>query len=910
MLRILLLTFTLLFLAKPVLAGVDASNADRDDKQRIIELSEAHMWPHQFISEETAKRAVMPSGGHSSSVVTWRQDNAPELASGIGYASYWRELPSLTPGSHEIAFDFATSAFEAFLVPKGNPQRMLRLAIGRLGVDAASEIPFLKRFVLDFQVQEGDQWVLVMNISNFHRTYGGFWTAPKISKIGVLRTQANIKAGLNFAIAGSMLIIMLYNFMLFARRRSDLPAFFLALTCLAILLRLIGIENLFSYFVDNVDSAVFFQWVTRVEYGSMTLASLAFLAFLHHTFTFVRLPKPLYFLLHTFSAILLMTVVFCEPVFFTKWVGYFQANVLIHILCMVYITFTAVRLKEDGARYMLASAFIPLVAGVIDVVQSRSGGASYISHFGGAIFIFLQSQILAKRFAKAFERAEHLTEHLQHEVELQTLQIRNIMDNVPEGLFTIGKSLRIQGHCSKYVNQIFPDATRYKLSDLLVYNTTIERSSLDMAVSVLLTIIGEDAISWEINSEHLFTELETHDHRILTFQWHPILKDGIVEEMLIIVRDTTVLRDLLLRTLHQEQEMVLISALAKAKNYRYCSFIDQAQETLRAIQNIWATNTSSEDQSYIRLILTLLHTLKGNSRQIGFVQLAKDVHGFEQNIVDLRETHGEAGADISVVLDIALTTLAADIELIISLHDRYWGVSDHQKDRLLFAAEDIVLLQNWIDGHPVHTNDVKKLLKNHLSTSFAEGWQELESDLLRIADELGKAQPLLDLQYPEGLWLTPSFQTGLLNALGHILRNSIDHGIEAPRTRIEVGKDRSGRISVHASWTANRLQIRIEDDGRGIDIEALVQMTAAPSELALSEKLSLIFSSGVSTAKELSQLSGRGIGMDAVKHEIERLGGTIRMEARNSYDEGRPPRYVPFRFIVEFPESLFGVTAA
>ncbi|RYZ58758.1 MAG: hypothetical protein EOP07_06070, partial [Proteobacteria bacterium] len=806
MLRFMLMLsfiFSLSFLFSPFAMAKDGEG---HDAHQVISLSEAHIFPKQFISEESIAAGAMPSGGRPSPTITWRADSTPELSDGIGYAGYWRDLPPLSAGQYEIAFDFATSAYEAILFPKGHPERSLRIAAGRPGVDAASEIPFIKRQILSFHAQANDEWVLVLNVSNFHRTYGGFWEPPKLSPAGHLQTQANIKTGLNFAVAGSMIIIMLYTYMLFNRRRSDLPAFFLSMTCVAILLRLIGIENLESYFVETVKDDFTFQVVTRLEYGSMALVTMVFLEFLRRTFTLVRLPRFIYLGCHALSASLLLVSLMSSPIFFSQLVGLYQFNVLIHVLCMFYITFKAFRMNEEGAGYMLSSALVPLIAGVIDVVQSRSGSASYISHFGGAIFIFLQSQILAKRFAKAFLRAEHLSLHLQQEVAHQTHQIRNIMDNVPEGLFTIGRDLRIQGHCSKYVNVIFPDAMLHNLPDLLIYNTTIDRSNLDMAVSVLLTIIGEDSISWDINGEHLFTELETHDQKLLTFQWHPIVIDDRVEEMLIIVRDTTELRDLRLRTLYQEQEMVLISTLAKAKIYHYTSFMEQAQESVKTMHSVWNMNHTGEDQSYIRLILAVLHTLKGNSRQIGFAQLAKEIHGFEQNIIDLRETHGEEGADFSHALANGLLIIASSLDMIDSLHKRYWGDTGHSRHRLMFQPEDIQRLQSWVDGRQGDNYSIKRLLRERLMLSFTDQWKDLQAELTRLAGELGKAPPRLTLSVPEDLWFGHDFQNGLLNALGHILRNSIDHGIEDGRARIEAGKDMCGRIDIVGEWQEDQLR--------------------------------------------------------------------------------------------------------
>jgi two-component system chemotaxis sensor kinase CheA len=120
----------------------------------------------------------------------------------------------------------------------------------------------------------------------------------------------------------------------------------------------------------------------------------------------------------------------------------------------------------------------------------------------------------------------------------------------------------------------------------------------------------------------------------------------------------------------------------------------------------------------------------------------------------------------------------------------------------------------------------------------------------------------------------------------HIIRNSVDHGIESPEARVEAGKPATGRLVVSARHHENHIVIEIEDDGKGIDVEkirtkvvnqGLVTAEQAP-KLSDKEVLQFIFASGVSTAAEVSEISGRGVGMDIVRSNIQKLGGLIDLE--------------------------------
>jgi two-component system chemotaxis sensor kinase CheA len=124
--------------------------------------------------------------------------------------------------------------------------------------------------------------------------------------------------------------------------------------------------------------------------------------------------------------------------------------------------------------------------------------------------------------------------------------------------------------------------------------------------------------------------------------------------------------------------------------------------------------------------------------------------------------------------------------------------------------------------------------------------------------------------------------------LTHIVRNAIDHGIEPAAARAAAGKPAVGTLSVCARQAGNQILIEIRDDGRGVDGEALVRralaaglVTAeAAAALQPAQKTALIFEAGLSTAAEVTAISGRGVGMDVVRANIERIGGVVDIDSR------------------------------
>jgi len=122
----------------------------------------------------------------------------------------------------------------------------------------------------------------------------------------------------------------------------------------------------------------------------------------------------------------------------------------------------------------------------------------------------------------------------------------------------------------------------------------------------------------------------------------------------------------------------------------------------------------------------------------------------------------------------------------------------------------------------------------------------------------------------------------------HLLRNSVDHGIEPPQERVLAGKRSSGLVRLCARHEENHIAIEIRDDGRGIDPTFVKNaavghgaITRAEADLMTeNDALMLIFASGISTAKNLSDISGRGVGMDIVRSNLERLGGRVDVDTK------------------------------
>jgi two-component system chemotaxis sensor kinase CheA len=147
----------------------------------------------------------------------------------------------------------------------------------------------------------------------------------------------------------------------------------------------------------------------------------------------------------------------------------------------------------------------------------------------------------------------------------------------------------------------------------------------------------------------------------------------------------------------------------------------------------------------------------------------------------------------------------------------------------------------------------------------------------------------------DAIVLPPSqFNHGFWAALVHVVRNAVDHGVECPDERLASGKSPSAEIRLCAEFGGDCLTVSVSDDGRGIQWEALrrrAQSLGLPSETE-DELVELLFRDGVSTAENVSDISGRGLGMAALRDEVRRSNGRVIVES--TLGEGT-------RFVFELP---------
>jgi len=222
-------------------------------------------------------------------------------------------------------------------------------------------------------------------------------------------------------------------------------------------------------------------------------------------------------------------------------------------------------------------------------------------------------------------------------------------------------------------------------------------------------------------------------------------------------------------------------------------------------------------------------------------------------------------------------------------------------DKLMNLVGELVLARNQVLQHTATTEDSAFLATsqrlNLITTELQEGVMKTRmqpignvwSKFPRVVRDLSQAlqkQVRIEMEGKE-TELDKTIIEAIKDPLTHIVRNSVDHGLESPDERVKAGKPAEGRLLLRAYHEGGQVNIEISDDGRGIDPERLRAKAAEkglmPAEqltrMSDREVLNLIFAAGFSTAEKVTNVSGRGVGMDVVRTNIEKIGGTVDVQS-------------------------------
>ncbi|MFB6204218.1 MAG: chemotaxis protein CheA [Candidatus Nanohaloarchaea archaeon] len=400
-------------------------------------------------------------------------------------------------------------------------------------------------------------------------------------------------------------------------------------------------------------------------------------------------------------------------------------------------------------------------------------------------------------------------------------------------------------------------------------------------------------------------------------------------------------------------------------------YIEEANENIKQLNDGMLEYEDSENEEALNAMFRASHTLKSSSASMGFDTISELAHTMEDVFDKLQDNDLDTWPGLFDLLYTSIDTLEEMVDEVeekeekpekdvsdlmeklekakegekVELdeddqdtEDEFEGVSEikvdvDRLDTLMNLAGELLITEkklrrlsqkNELDDFNSALDQLKRLgedIRNEISEARMIPVSQIFDRFPRTVRDLSRrTEKEIDFNIEGGeLRMDRTIIEELGEPIIHILRNAVDHGIEKPGERVEKGKPREGQITLKAEREGNAAIISVEDDGRGIDTDEVVEKAVENgvlkedhNELSRQEKLNLLFDSGMSTNEEVTDLSGRGVGLNVVKNTAEELHGSYDISTEE--DEGtRIEMKLPLSlavvrcFLVQVGDNRYGI---
>lgn len=504
----------------------------------------------------------------------------------------------------------------------------------------------------------------------------------------------------------------------------------------------------------------------------------------------------------------------------------------------------------------------------------------------------------------------------------KTADIQAMLQNMQQGILTVVHGSTVHAEYSAYLEAIFEtqEIAGRKVMELVFADTDIGSDARSQVEAAVDACIGEDAINFAFNEHLLVGEIAKRmpDGRLKTLDlsWSAITDENdVIQRLMLCVRDVTELRELAAEANEQKQRLEMIGEILAVSQEKFHHFIETSTGFISENERIIRKH-SQADGDAIAALFRNMHTIKGNARTYNLQYLTNVVHETEQRYHELRHPETAHSWDQDHLMQElervrnAVETYASINEM--SLGRKGPGAQDEHSivvDRAHIRAS-LRLLEAADPNDPAQLVAMRDAVHQTLRLLGTQGVGEALGGVLdslpSLAVELGKPAPAVRID-DNGYRLRAPAVGIVRDVFMHLLRNSMDHGLETADERRAHGKPAAGTIDIEVGLDHNMLQITLSDDGRGLALHRIrsiaVQRGWINHETYVTDEqiAQFIFRPGFSTAATVSGVSGRGVGMDAVQEFVRREHGRIELRFTDDRQGGE---FRQFQTVVCLPDNL------
>jgi len=538
-----------------------------------------------------------------------------------------------------------------------------------------------------------------------------------------------------------------------------------------------------------------------------------------------------------------------------------------------------------------------LIDEIVETITAVSSG-----NFAAEMPVHEDEQLgkLATAFNVMLKTINETMENLDKLVSQRSAELRMIMDTVPVGLMSImilsNDDYRVNPEYSRTCEKILNIDELRGRSYLDIIGLTKRKGDARQDMAKFLELLSKQLLPEEdMAGLNPLEEIEiTNDDGSITWakvNYHLIhKKDSEKPDVLVVLEDITRAKAMQAEIARSEQENMQLKAIAEDPDL-FCDFLT---ETIKMLKEVLADakqlSSADDPKPLVNNMFRGVHTIKGTAASFGLHGISQLSADLENSLDDLRQADTIESQTIDETQK-ALDELNDATNDIVQKTEKLLGQKIGGGDTVLRVnASDIQSLIEKVCTLPIPPDDrdtIAGMLQSFRSVSVKKGLGQALKIVPVLIERLEK-DVVFNLE-DNGARLDCDLSRELNTPFVHLIRNAFDHGIEYSEERVANGKSEQGQVKLTVTDEKNCLTIVLSDDGKGLDPEKL--KASAMSKGLISEdeaaRMSdndakrLIFKAGFSTAETVSDVSGRGVGMDAVVHTIEsKLNGKVSIDSK------------------------------
>lgn len=534
------------------------------------------------------------------------------------------------------------------------------------------------------------------------------------------------------------------------------------------------------------------------------------------------------------------------------------------------VTAKVAALKKDYYELREKDIFrATLIDEVVDTIKAVAAG-----DFKNPMPVHEDEQLgkIATAFNTMLETIDRMFKNLDHEVAKRSAELKMLMGNIKIGVFTINTDFRINREYSKECLKIFDcgEIGGMNFFDLIkVYDRQAEKKEeIKRFISLYfngLALDDESMASINPLAEHRL------GNKYLQFSFYPIKAangDG-VEAMLVQCVDLTANKLLQMEIDAKDAEGRRIRKMVLNKE----AFSDFIGETQKMVSDARALAAGRLESAALAELYRIAHTIKGGAGCFDLDDIVSHVSRFEDELGRLIK-NGVSESDARAISE-AVAAMEELVGKAVVYSEKIFGKSASGEFEFSFKKHRLDELVDAVKKAGTGMGDLQKACEAFYEIPAGRIFAKSFAMVAPLAERFAK-QIRLEVNGAETM-IPFALGSKLSEVMLHLVRNAVDHAIEDPQEREGSGKPFEGLIKVDISRSGDSLEISVADDGRGLDPEKIAASAVEKGILTAEEaaaldnagKTSLIFAPGFSTKKDVSDISGRGVGMDVVKNAVQ-----------------------------------------